>query len=135
MVIPEQLAEEILAFGPTYQPDLQGSERTESSLDGGRVHLHDRAYVPVTDRVVDRALLGSGQLQVPLPVQAQHQGTADLIPQLAIGTGPVPRLTHPDREGAAAQAGMIGDELPQEGDVSRPDLAATKAEEDVRHAR
>jgi hypothetical protein len=30
---------------------------------------------------------------------------------------------------------MIGDELPQEGDVCRPDLAATKGEEDVRHAR
>ena len=68
-------------------------------------------------------------------MQAEHQRTTDLIAQLAVGLGPVPHLTHPDREGAAAQAGMIGDELPQEGDVCRPDLAATKAEEDVRPGR
>jgi hypothetical protein len=107
----------------------------ESPFDGGGIQAHHRSHVPVADRVVDHLPLRGGQLDVPAAMQAKHQRTADLITQLSVGLGPVPCLTHTGREGSTAQAGMIGDELPQEGDVCRPDLAPTKAEEDVRHAR
>jgi hypothetical protein len=96
------MVEEALPLRTADQSDFQRPHRGQRSLDRRGVAELQLRHAPVEDRIIDDFLARLRQLDVPRPMERQHETATDLIAKLPVGLDPVPYLADSDGKSVAA---------------------------------